>query len=105
MSTPQRTPQSTPSPPLTPQQSRREEWLAVYMKRVSPLLSILALVYLATFSIQAIWYYPDATWFQYMNGFVNLLWLLFVIDLVFRFVVTPVKRGFFKNNLIDPIAR
>jgi len=104
MSTPQRTPQSTPSPPLTPQQSRREEWLAVYMKRVSPLLSILALVYLATFSIQAIWYYPDATWFQYMNGFGNLLWLLFVIDLVFRFVVTPVKRGFFKNNLIDTIT-
>jgi hypothetical protein len=65
------TPPSAPSSQLTASQNRRQEWLDVYMRRVSPLLSILALVYLATFSIQAIWYYPDATWFQYMNMFGN----------------------------------
>lgn len=89
---------------LTRSQNRRQEWLNAYTKRISPLLSILALVYLATFSIQAIWYYPGATWFQYMNDFGNLLWVLFVIDLVFRFAVSPAKRHFFRNNLIDTIT-
>ena len=74
------------------------------MKRVSPLLSILALVYLATFSIQAIWYYPQATWFQYMNIFGNLLWVLFVIDLTFRFFVSPDKKHFFQRNVVDTIT-
>lgn len=95
---------STQTPPLTSQQSHREEWLAVYTRRISPLLSILALVYLATFSIQAIWYDPDATWFQYMNIFGNVLWVLFVIDLVFRFSVSPQKRTFFQKNLVDTIT-
>lgn len=98
------TPQSAPSTQLTTAQTRRQAWLDVYMRRVSPLLSILALVYLATFSIQAIWYYPDATWFQYMNIFGNLLWLLFVIDLVFRFSLSTDKRHFFKKNLVDTIT-
>lgn len=98
------TPPSPQSPTLTPQQSHRQEWLAVYTRRVSPLLSLLALVYLATFSIQAIWYYPDAAWFQYMNIFGNLLWVLFVIDLLFRFSVSPQKRHFFQKNLVDTIT-
>ena len=92
------------SPQLTESQSRRQEWLDAYTKRVSPLLSLLALVYLATFSIQAIWYYPDATWFRYMNFFGNFLWVLFVIDLVVRFAVSPAKRHFFRKNLIDTIT-
>lgn len=91
-------------PALTESQSRRQQWLAVYTARISPLLSTLALVYLATFSIQAIWYYPEATWYQYMNIFGNLLWVLFVIDLVFRFSVSPSKRHFFRRNLVDTIT-
>lgn len=92
------------TPALTESQSRRQHLLEVYMKRVSPLLSILALVYLATFSIQAIWYYPQATWFQYMNIFGNLLWVLFVIDLTFRFFVSPDKKHFFQRNVVDTIT-
>ena len=98
------TPPSAPSSHLTAAQTHRQEWLDVYMRRVSPLLSILALVYLATFSIQAIWYEPDATWFQYMNIFGNLLWVLFVIDLVFRFLMSPIKKHFFRKNLVDTIT-
>ena len=98
------TPNSAPSAELTADQSKRQHLLEVYMKRVSPLLSFLALVYLATFSIQAIWYYPEATWYQYMNIFGNLLWVLFVIDLVFRFSVSPDKRHFFKRNVVDTIT-
>lgn len=89
---------------LTQSQNRRQEWLNAYTKRISPLLSILALVYLATFSIQAVWYYPEATWYQYMNIFGNLLWVLFVIDLVLRFAVSPAKRHFFRSNLVDTIT-
>jgi voltage-gated potassium channel len=92
------------TPALTDSQSRRQHLLEVYMSRVSPLLSFLALVYLATFSIQAIWYYPQATWFRYMNIFGNLLWVLFVIDLAFRFSVSPDKRHFFQKNIVDTIT-
>ena len=98
------TPNVDASPPVTDSQSRRQAWLDAYTKRISPLLSFLALVYLATFSIQAIWYYPEATWFQYMNLFGNLLWVLFVIDLVLRFSISPAKRHFFRRNLIDTIT-
>ena len=93
-----------PTRNLTEAQTRRQEWLDAYTKRISPLLSILALVYLATFSIQAIWYYPDATWYQYMNLFGNFLWVLFVIDLLFRFLMSTQKRHFFQKNLIDTIT-
>lgn len=89
---------------LTDSQSRRAVWLDAYTKRISPLLSTLALVYLATFSIQAIWYYPEAEWFRVMNTFGIALWVLFVIDLVFRFAVSPVKRHFFRKNLLDTIT-
>lgn len=93
-----------PTTSLSPSQSKRQEWLDLYTAKVSPLLSILALVYLATFSIQAIWYDPEATWFRYMNTFGIVLWALFVIDLVFRFSVSPVKRHFFRKNLLDTIT-
>jgi len=83
---------------------RRQQWLDTYTRRSSPLLSTLALVYLATFSIQAIWYFPEDNWFIWMNTFGLALWALFVIDLLFRFVVSPVKKHFFKKNWLDTIT-
>lgn len=93
-----------PTGTLTESQSHRQEWLDAYTKRISPWLSILALVYLATFSIQAIWYYPDATWYRYMNIFGNVLWVLFVIDLLFRFLMSTDKKHFFQKNIVDTIT-
>ena len=93
------TPPSTQPAALSPQQSHREEWLAAYTRRISPLLSLFALIYLGTF-----WYYPEATWYRYLNIFGNILWVFFVIDLVFRFTVSPVKKHFFRNNLVDTIT-
>jgi voltage-gated potassium channel len=89
---------------LSSSQLHRQEWISRYTTKISPLLSIFALVYLATFSIQAIWYYPDATWFQWMNTFGIVLWGLFVIDLLFRFFVSPVKNHFFRKNWLDTIT-
>lgn len=89
---------------LNESQTRRQDWLNSYTKRISPLLSILALVYLATFSIQAIWYDPEATWFGYMTIFGNVLWVLFVIDLLFRFFMSTDKKHFFQRNIVDTIT-
>jgi Kef-type K+ transport systems, predicted NAD-binding component len=89
---------------LTAAQTRRQEWLRKYTARISPLLSILALVYLATFSIQAIWYEPQANWFQWMNTFSIALWVLFAIDLAFRFLMSTAKRTFFRHNWLDTIT-
>jgi len=89
---------------LTPAGHRRQAWLDTYTARISPLLSTLALVYLATFSIQAIWYNPNATWYQWMTTFGLVLWALFAIDLLLRFIVAPVKSHFFLKNWLDTIT-
>lgn len=93
-----------PPHPLTPQQQKRWDFLKVYEAKTYGLLSALALVYLFTFTAQSVWYYPDQPWFQYMGLFGYLLWLLFAIDLLFRFIVDPVKKSFFRNNALDTIT-
>jgi len=93
-----------PPRPLTPEQQKRWNFLKRYEAKTTGLLSALALAYLFTFTAQSIWYYPDQPWFIYMGLFGYLLWLLFAIDLLFRFLVDPVKRAFFRNNALDTIT-
>lgn len=99
------TPTVPPPPhPLSPAKQKRWVFLKTYEAKTTGLLSFLALVYLFTFTAQAIWFYPEQAWFQYMELFGYLLWLLFAIDLLFRFIVDPVKRAFFRNNALDTIT-
>jgi voltage-gated potassium channel len=93
-----------PPHPLNPAQMRRWVFLKRYESRTTSLLSALALVYLFTFTAQSIWYYPNDAWFIYLQLFGYLLWLLFAIDLLFRFIVDPVKKKFFTNNALDTIT-
>lgn len=83
---------------------KRWVFLKTYEAKTTLALSVLALIYLFTFTAQAIWYYPQEAWFKYMALFGYLLWLLFALDLLFRFIVDPVKRSFFKNNALDTIT-
>ncbi|HAN72447.1 MAG TPA: hypothetical protein DCQ36_12795 [Actinobacteria bacterium] len=89
---------------LTPSQQRRLTLLLTYEAKTNILLSALALVYLVTFSIQSIWYEPQAEWYPWLVGFGNILWVLFAIDLLFRFLLAPVKKHFFRNNWLDTIT-
>lgn len=89
---------------LTPDQQRRKTLLLAYEAKTNTLLSTLALIYLVTYSIQSIWYEPKAEWYPWLVGFGNILWLLFAIDLLFRFVLAPVKKHFFRQNWIDTIT-
>lgn len=89
---------------LTPDQQRREKLLLAYEAKTNTLLSTLALIYLVTYSIQSIWYEPKAEWYPWLVGFGNILWLLFAIDLLFRFLLAPVKKHFFRQNWIDTIT-
>jgi voltage-gated potassium channel len=82
----------------------RQVWLDRYTKRTTRLLSALALVYLVTFSIQSIWPDPGAPWYFWLQVFANLLWLLFAIDLLFRFIMSTTKRHFFRKNFLDTIT-
>jgi voltage-gated potassium channel len=84
--------------------SRRQIWLKDYTTRTSGLLSTLALVYLVTYSIQSIWHDPGQTWFFWLDLFGKFLWLLFAIDLVFRYLMTSPKKRFFRNNWLDTIT-
>lgn len=85
----------------TESNDRRQQRLDTYEARTSMLLSGLALVYLFTYSLQAIVYEPDEPWFQAANTFGNILWLLFAIDLAYRFLLAPAKRRFVKHNVLD----
>ena len=84
--------------------SRRQIWLKAYIARTSGLLSTLALVYLVTYSIQSIWHDPGQTWFIWLDLFGKFLWLLFAVDLVFRYLMTSPKKRFFRNNWLDTIT-
>lgn len=95
-------PKSTP--PLTASQQRRQDLLISYQNKTNMALSILALVYLFTYSIQSIWYEPKETWYSWLIIFGNVLWALFAADLLFRFLLAPVKRHFFRHNLLDTIT-
>jgi len=84
--------------------SRRQIWLTKYTAHTSALLSSLALVYLVTYSIQSIWHDPGATWYFWLDLFGNFLWLLFAVDLLFRFLMTSPKKHFFRRNWLDTIT-
>lgn len=85
-------------------QDRRERWVHAYEVRTSPLLSALALIYLVTWSAEAIWWQPQALWFRVLAAFGAALWALFALDLLLRYIVTPHRRGFFRHNLLDTIT-
>jgi voltage-gated potassium channel len=91
-------------PPLNAPETRRQRILEDYEAKTSNLLSALALVYLLTFSAQAIFYDPKEAWYQWANTFGNVLWVLFAIDLAFRLTLSPRRLFFIKTHLIDVIT-
>lgn len=92
------------STPTESSESRRQRLLDAYVARTNLVLSGLALLYLVTFSIQGIWFDPAAVWFGWLTLFGYALWLLFAIDLLFRFLLDPHKRHFFRRNWLDTIT-
>ena len=88
----------------TPAASRRQRILEAYEAKTDVLLSALALVYLVTFSAQAIFYEPDATWYRWATLFGYLLWLLFAMDLIFRLGLSPHRLRFLRTHILDVIT-
>ena len=91
---------NSPQAPVT----RRQMWIEIYEKKTSNLLSILALIYLFTFSVQTIWHRPGTTWWTILDDFGKVLWLLFALDLLFRFIMVKPKKRFFRTNWLDTIT-
>lgn len=90
--------------PMSAGDSRRLHLLQAYESRTDLLLSALALVYLVTFSAQAVFWDPGATWFRWATVFGNVLWVLFAADLVFRIALSPRRWTFIRTHLIDVIT-
>jgi voltage-gated potassium channel len=84
--------------------SERQTILANYSRITSPWMSILAFLYLISFTAQAIFFDPKDAWFQAANTFGNILWIIFALDLLFRFVMTKPKKGFLRHNWLDTIT-
>jgi voltage-gated potassium channel len=84
--------------------AERTRILNAYSKAVLPWMSTLALVYLVAYSAQSIWHDPQAEWYIWVRIFSNLLWVLFALDLLIRFILTTPKRGFFRKNWLDTIT-
>ena len=97
-------PDLTPPAVTAPVLTRREEILQKFTQKTNGLLSGLALVFLLTFSIQTIWPDTGAPWFFWMSVFSNFLWILFAVDLAFRYFMTTNKKHFFRNNWLDTIT-
>lgn len=96
---------TTPTTPtMTEPETRRVEILQAYEARTDLLLSALALVYLVTFSAQAMFYEPDATWYRWATVFGNILWVLFAADLAFRIALSPRRWFFIRTHLLDVIT-
>ena len=89
---------------MTASDDRRIQILNAYEAKTDLLLSALALVYLVLFSAQAIFYYPDDTWFRWANVFGNILWVLFAADLLFRITLSPQRVLFIKTHYLDVIT-
>ena len=89
----------------TPQPlSRRNQIVADYEARTNTLLSALALLFLVLYTLQAILYYPQETWYRAATWFGNFLWFVFAADLAFRYFMTSPKKGFFRRNWLDVIT-
>ena len=84
--------------------AERTRILNAYNKAVSPWMSTLALVYLFTYSAQSIFHDPGAEWYIWFRTFSYFLWVIFVFDLAFRFIMTTPKHGFFRKNWLDTIT-
>jgi voltage-gated potassium channel len=89
---------------LTASDDKRIQFLNAYEAKTDLLLSALALVYLVVFSVQAIFYYPEDTWYQWANTFGNALWVLFAADLIFRITLSPRRWLFIKTHYLDVIT-
>jgi len=94
---------SAPNVPET-QENPRQKFIVAYENRTNFWLSGLALVFLFTYSIQSIWPDLEQPWNSILTWFSDLLWLLFALDLLFRFLMTTQKRGFFKRNWLDTLT-
>jgi len=93
-----------PEKALTPSQQHRQAMLTNYEAHTTMLMSTLALIYLVTYSLQTIIYHPNNPWWKAFNIFGLILWVLFAIDLLFRFILDPSKRHFLKRNWLDTIT-
>lgn len=89
---------------MTAPESRREAILHRYEAATDTWLSVLAFAYLITYTLQVVYREPSEAWWQAANAFGNVLWGLFVIDIVFRFAMTTRKRGFFRRHWLDIIT-
>jgi voltage-gated potassium channel len=90
--------------PTSASNDRRLHLLNAYEAKTDLLLSALALVYLVTYSAQMVFYDPQATWFTWATVFGNVLWLLFVADLVFRIGLSPNRGRFLRTHILDVVT-
>ena len=103
------TPAAAPAPAAPPDQppappDPRQARVDAFVRVSSPIMSALALVYLVLYSLQGIFYEPTAEWFQFAQWFGAFLWAVFAVDLAIHFLLTPVKKGFFRKNWLDTIT-
>ena len=103
MSTPASTPGSAPAvPAAVPAPST--SGLDRYTRAVNITMIVLALIYTATFSAQAILYQPEATWYVVFTWIGLVIWAAFAVDLVITFVLDPNKRTFLKRQWLSVIT-
>jgi voltage-gated potassium channel len=66
-------------------------------------LAILALLYLGLYSVEVLGHLPPAIFFDFVVVS-DIIWGIFIIDFVVRFILSPQKVPFLKRNAIELVA-
>ena len=66
-------------------------------------LAILALLYLGLYSVEVLGHLPPALFFDFVVVS-DVIWGIFIVDFVARFILSPEKVPFLKRNAIELVA-
>lgn len=89
---------------LMPQEETKAEHAVHVWERWSTVpLAILALLYLGLYSIEVLGHLPPALFLDFVVVS-DVIWAIFIIDFVARFILTPEKMPFLKRNGIELVA-
>lgn len=85
------------------QETKTEHAVHVWERWSTVPLAILAILYLVLYSYEVLGHLPPALFFDFVV-ISDIIWGVFIIDFVARFILSPEKIPFLKRNAIELVA-
>jgi voltage-gated potassium channel len=84
-------------------ETKTEHAVQVWERWSTAPLAILALLYLGLYSVEVLGHLPPAIFFDFVVVS-DIIWAIFIIDFLVRFILSPQKVPFLKRNAIELVA-